>query len=204
MSGQGSGFSSISSEFEILFKTNVHCLVFAGKGNNMSANETNIDLQVEDMGFYINYYGFIALLMCVNLPGNILVMMKILRHHDMQINSNLLLVNQAVWDLLCGILYPVFNLAQITTLSSVVDTFGLYALYICFVAIFVVCCFHLNYIVTNIVNFFLLWDSCAVAKFNTEPILHIIIPDAIIFCCFQALVRIKVRTFWPQRSYIFG
>lgn len=95
----------------------------------MSANETKIDLEAEDLGFYIYYYGVMALLMCVNLPGNIIVITTILRHRDLQINSNLLLVNQAVADLLYGILYPVYNLAQIKILPSVVNAFGLYTLY---------------------------------------------------------------------------
>lgn len=92
----------------------------------MTSNATSLGYEVEDVGFYIYYFGIMGLLTCVNIPGNILVMTTILRHRDLRINSNYLLVNQAAADLLYGVLYPVYNFAQMTIVPSVVEAFGLW------------------------------------------------------------------------------
>lgn len=92
----------------------------------MTSNATSLGYEVEDVGFYICYFGIMGLLTCVNIPGNILVMTTILRHRDLHINSNYLLVNQAAADLLYGVLYPVYNFAQMTIVPSVVEAFGLW------------------------------------------------------------------------------
>lgn len=68
------------------------CSVFLG-GDKMILNVISFGYEVEDVGFYIYYFGIMGFLICVNILGNIFVMMIILCYWDLYINSNYLLVN---------------------------------------------------------------------------------------------------------------
>lgn len=93
----------------------------------MTYNDTKVvSYKVEDLGFYVYYYGIMGILMCVNIPGNILVMTTILRHRELRLCRNYLLVNQAIADILYGVLYPIYNLAQFTIVPALVEGFGMY------------------------------------------------------------------------------
>lgn len=92
----------------------------------MILNVISFGYEVEDVGFYIYYFGIMGFLICVNILGNIFVMMIILCYWDLYINSNYLLVNQVVVDFLYGVFYFVYNFVQMIIVFLVVEVFGLW------------------------------------------------------------------------------
>lgn len=78
-----------------------------------STNGSNaLDLE-DDLYFIIYYYGFFLSLSFINIPGNILVIVTILKHRRLRIPNNYFLVSLAVSDLLIGFVYPIYNISHL-------------------------------------------------------------------------------------------
>lgn len=78
-----------------------------------STNGSNaLDLE-DDLYFVIYYYGFFFSLSLINIPGNCLVIVTILKHRCLRHPNNYFLVSLAVSDLLIGFVYPIYNISHL-------------------------------------------------------------------------------------------
>ncbi|XP_071115300.1 adenosine receptor A1-like [Haliotis cracherodii] len=68
---------------------------------------------VLDVIFLTYYYGMFLLIACVNVPGNILVIVTVLRHEPLRQPCNYYISSLAVSDLILGFVYPLYNISHI-------------------------------------------------------------------------------------------
>lgn len=103
------------------------------EASNLSDNDyvfsatTEPSLEVteeEDIGFLVYYLGILFVIMCVNIPGNCLVISTVLRHDTLRQPCNYYIVSLAVTDLLIGIVYPIYNISHLSSMAPISDALG--------------------------------------------------------------------------------
>lgn len=91
----------------------------------MQHENRTVSAEEEDTAFYVFYYGLFFLITCVNLIGNFLVIVTVLRHENLRQPCNYFLVSMAVSDWIFGLFYPVYNIGHMKV-AAVEETLGEY------------------------------------------------------------------------------
>ncbi len=76
-----------------------------------------------DVGFLTYYYGLFIVITLVNIPGNIIVIVTVLRHEHLRQPCNYYISSLAVSDLLRAFVYPVYNISHIGV-ATISDPLG--------------------------------------------------------------------------------
>lgn len=79
--------------------------------SNCTSNHTILGART--VVFLTYYYGLLGLLTVVNLAGNTVVMLCILRHQELRIPGNYFIMSLACSDFCLGLVYPVYNVSHI-------------------------------------------------------------------------------------------
>ncbi|XP_061169156.1 trace amine-associated receptor 6-like [Saccostrea echinata] len=74
--------------------------------------------------FYVYYYGMFFVIACINIPGNILVIVTVIKSPNLQKPCNFCIVSLAFTDLLIGFIYPVYNVSHLETLPEISRPLG--------------------------------------------------------------------------------
>ncbi|KAK3096896.1 hypothetical protein FSP39_004533 [Pinctada imbricata] len=88
--------------------------------------------------FYAYYYGVFGLITLVNVIGNTLVIVVIVRHECLRRSCNAYLVNQAFADLFLAVTYPLYNLVYLDVVGSLFDDYWTCTIFISQVVVAIV------------------------------------------------------------------
>ncbi|CAC5376076.1 ADORA2B [Mytilus coruscus] len=103
---------------------------FTSIGNNSWSSSDNIStdyhvtLTQGDILFFIYYYGIFGLLTCINIPGNLIVVLTVVKHHQLRQPCNYYIASLAVSDFLIGIVYPIYNISHLEKVREVSEKLG--------------------------------------------------------------------------------
>ena len=78
---------------------------------------------VDDVIFYLYYYGSLLILTMINFVGNGLIITCVIKNERLQVPGNYYIVSTACSDLFLGVVYPIYNVSHMDT-PAIQETIG--------------------------------------------------------------------------------
>ncbi len=97
-----------------------------------SCNETdppNYNLTKDDWMFYVYYYALLIGITTVNLLGNTMIIIAVIRHKRLRSSNNYFIISLAISDIVLGIAYTLYNSSHMR-IQGLYDNLGMYFAFI--------------------------------------------------------------------------